>query len=72
MYCKFWELDTDHDFSLSRDDLMRYGGHSLTRAIVDRIFDDGKRPFGRTQSLSQEMKNTMSYEDFICRDIWLL
>lgn len=45
---------------------MRYGGHALTRAIVDRVFDHGKRPFGRIQSLSPEMKNTMGYEDFIC------
>ncbi len=23
IYCKFWELDTDHDFLISRDDLAR-------------------------------------------------
>ncbi|RHY35868.1 hypothetical protein DYB38_001053 [Aphanomyces astaci] len=66
LYCKFWELDTDHDFLLSRDDLMRYGGHALTRVIVDRIFDAGRRPFARIQSLSVEDKTKMSYEDFIC------
>ncbi|RHY28035.1 hypothetical protein DYB32_006910, partial [Aphanomyces invadans] len=65
LYCKFWELDTDHDFLLSRDDLMRYGGHALTRVIVDRIFDAGRRPFARIQSLSTEDKTKMSYEDFI-------
>ena len=32
------ELDTDHDFLLSRDDLLRYANHSLTYRIVDRIF----------------------------------
>ncbi|KAF0688934.1 Aste57867_19538 [Aphanomyces stellatus] len=65
LYCKFWELDTDHDFFLSRDDLMRYGGHALTRVIVDRIFEAGRRPFARIQSLSVEEKQKMSYEDFI-------
>lgn len=66
LYCKFWELDTDHDFRLNRDDLMRYGGHALTRAIVDKIFEYGARPFGRIQSLTWDEKNELSYEDFIC------
>ncbi|KAG7395955.1 Serine/threonine-protein phosphatase 2A regulatory subunit B'' subunit alpha [Phytophthora boehmeriae] len=65
LYCKFWELDTDHDFLLSPDDLVRYGGHSLTRIIVDRIFERGRRPFARVQTLSAEDKKKMSYEDFI-------
>ena len=30
LYCKFWELDTDRDFLIDRDDLLRYGGHALT------------------------------------------
>ena len=38
VYCKFWELDSDHDFLLSREDLLRYGNHSLTFRIVDRVF----------------------------------
>lgn len=35
---QFWELDQDHDFFISKDDLLRYGNHSLTYRIVDRIF----------------------------------
>ncbi|KAL7679205.1 putative EF-hand domain-containing protein [Plasmopara halstedii] len=65
LYCKFWELDTDHDFLLSPDDLVRYGGHALTRIIVDRIFERGRRPFARVQTLTTEEKKKMSYEDFI-------
>ncbi|EGB09121.1 hypothetical protein AURANDRAFT_3205, partial [Aureococcus anophagefferens] len=42
LYCRFWELDGDHDARLSRDDVLKYGGHRLSRAIVDR---DG-RPRG--------------------------
>ena len=30
VYCKFWELDTDHDFSLDRADLARYSNCCLT------------------------------------------
>nr|CCA22536.1 conserved hypothetical protein [Albugo laibachii Nc14] len=65
LYCKFWELDTDRDFTLSADDLVRYGGHALTRIIVDRIFEHGRRPFARIQTLSPEEKKKLSYEDFI-------
>ena len=39
VYCKFWELDTDHDFLIDREDLLRYGNHALTYRIVDRIFE---------------------------------
>ena len=35
---QFWELDNDHDFLISKDDLVRYGNHSLTYRIVERIF----------------------------------
>lgn len=35
---QFWELDTDHDFVISKEDLIRYGNHSLTYRIIDRIF----------------------------------
>jgi len=59
IYCKFWELDTDHDFLLSRDDLLRYANHSLTYRIVDRIFQ------GAPRKLSTEDPDKMGYEDFI-------
>lgn len=35
---QFWELDADHDFYICKEDLLRYGNHSLTYRIVDRIF----------------------------------
>ncbi|CAN1763121.1 Serine/threonine protein phosphatase 2A regulatory subunit B''alpha [Linum perenne] len=38
IYCKFWELDTDHDYLIDRENLIRYGNHCLTYRIVDRIF----------------------------------
>ena len=31
-------ITADHDFRISRDDLLRYGNDSLTYRIVDRIF----------------------------------
>lgn len=38
IYCKFWELDADHDFLIDKENLIKYGNHSLTYRIVDRIF----------------------------------
>ena len=40
---QFWELDTDHDFFICKEDLLRYGNHSLTYRIVDRIFSQVMR-----------------------------
>ena len=37
VYCKFWELDTDHDFLIDKEDLLRYGNHALTYRAVDRV-----------------------------------
>lgn len=39
LYCRFWELDTDHDFLIDKEDFSRYEGHALARKAVDRIFD---------------------------------
>lgn len=60
LYCRFWELDTDHDLQIDREDLMRYGGHSLTYRIVDRIFGGYPRRLD-----NPEHPGFMSYTDFI-------
>lgn len=59
IYCKFWELDSDHDFLISPEDLLRYSNHSLTYRIVDRIFAQAARPF------SCKTEGKMGYEDFV-------
>lgn len=59
VYCKFWELDSDHDFLISAEDLLRYGNHALTYRIVDRIFASAARP------LSCQVEGKMGYEDFV-------
>jgi serine/threonine-protein phosphatase 2A regulatory subunit B'' len=60
LYCRFWELDTDHDLQIDREDLMRYGGHSLTYRIVDRIFGGYARRLDNV-----DHPGYMSYTDFI-------
>ncbi|XP_077252857.1 serine/threonine protein phosphatase 2A regulatory subunit B''beta-like [Tasmannia lanceolata] len=59
IYCKFWELDTDHDFLIDKDNLIRYGNHALTYRIVDRIFSQIPRKF------TSKVEGKMGYEDFV-------
>ncbi|XP_010528761.1 PREDICTED: probable serine/threonine protein phosphatase 2A regulatory subunit B''delta isoform X1 [Tarenaya hassleriana] len=59
IYCKFWELDTDHDFLIDKENLIRYGSHALTYRIVERIFLQVPRKF------TSEVEGKMGYEDFV-------
>ncbi|KAL6208796.1 hypothetical protein ACLB2K_019741 [Fragaria x ananassa] len=59
IYCKFWELDTDHDFFIDKENLIRYGNHALTYRIVDRIFSQVPRKF------TSKIEGMMGYEDFV-------
>lgn len=73
VYCRFWELDVDRDSKLRREDLLRYGGHRLSRAIVDRVFDAAPRAFadgGCGASLRRlhphdEDADALTYSDFV-------
>ena len=51
LYCRFWELDHDRDYRIMREDLLKYGDHSLSLMIVDRIFDAAPRPFEEPSAL---------------------
>mmetsp|Transcript_21734 Transcript_21734/g.46967 ORF Transcript_21734/g.46967 Transcript_21734/m.46967 type:complete len:788 (-) Transcript_21734:43-2406(-) len=48
LYCRFWELDHDRDYRITREDLLKYGDHCLSHMIVDRIFDAAPRPFAES------------------------
>mmetsp|Transcript_10862 Transcript_10862/g.30039 ORF Transcript_10862/g.30039 Transcript_10862/m.30039 type:complete len:697 (+) Transcript_10862:92-2182(+) len=68
LYCRFWELDHDRDYRITRDDLLKYGDQSLSHMIVDRIFDAAPRPFEQQLQQQQQGANSrdyLSYEDFI-------
>lgn len=60
LYCRFWELDANHDLQIDKEDLLRYGSHSLTTRIVERIFSGHARPLD-----APENGGYMSYTDFI-------
>ncbi|XP_042527484.1 serine/threonine-protein phosphatase 2A regulatory subunit B'' subunit beta-like [Dipodomys spectabilis] len=38
IYCKFWELDTDHDLLIDARDLARHADHAISTRMIDRIF----------------------------------
>jgi serine/threonine-protein phosphatase 2A regulatory subunit B'' len=59
LYCRFWEIDTDHDFIIDKDDFSRYEGHTLSRKANDRIFEQAPRKF------TCKEKDKMGYDDFI-------
>ncbi|OMJ92953.1 hypothetical protein SteCoe_4171 [Stentor coeruleus] len=59
LYCRFWEIDTDHDFIIDKDDFSRYEGHTLSRKANDRIFEQVARKF------SSQQKDKMAYDDFV-------
>ena len=50
---------TDHDFLLSREDLLKYQNHALTFRIVDRIFS---QPHRRCAS---GVAGRMDYKEFV-------
>ena len=35
IYCKFWELDADHDLLIDEKDLMRHNNHGKYMIICD-------------------------------------
>ncbi|PIA45442.1 hypothetical protein AQUCO_01700754v1 [Aquilegia coerulea] len=68
IYCKFWELDTDHDFLIDKENLIRYGNHALTYRIVDRIFSQFFLLFHLFQiprKFTSKVEGKMGYEDFV-------
>ena len=61
IYCKFWELDEDHDLVISADDLLTYQEGALTSRIVDRLMSGCVT---RWQG-SDVKKKQMGYRDFV-------
>lgn len=61
LYCRFFELDSDKDLKLTRDDLLKFSEHALSEAIVDRIFQVGDRAFSDCSGT----RSFLSYPDFI-------
>jgi hypothetical protein len=39
IYCKFWELDKDHDMKINRNELAKYDQFSMTPIMIDRVIE---------------------------------
>ncbi|KAJ3267906.1 Serine/threonine-protein phosphatase 2A regulatory subunit B'' subunit alpha [Terramyces sp. JEL0728] len=60
IYCKFWELDRDHDMIINFPSLLRYDGGAMTSAILTRVIQGCGKPLVKGPNSC-----LMTYEDFI-------
>lgn len=65
LYCRFFELDSDRDSFLTRENLMKYGDHALSEAIVDRVFQVGSRAFTDGHEGGMDKAGGMCFSDFV-------
>ncbi|EDV21934.1 uncharacterized protein TRIADDRAFT_29944 [Trichoplax adhaerens] len=56
IYCKFWELDDNHDMLITKEDLYRHNNQALSRKIIDKIFS------GAVTTMKSE---TLTFEEFV-------
>ncbi|KAL1140312.1 hypothetical protein AAG570_000244, partial [Ranatra chinensis] len=64
IYCKFWELDHDHDLFIDKNDLARHSDHALSTRIIDRIFS-GAVTKGKVPKTDSPVQSKMSYTEFV-------
>nr|XP_037842209.1 serine/threonine-protein phosphatase 2A regulatory subunit B'' subunit beta isoform X3 [Chlorocebus sabaeus] len=60
IYCKFWELDTDHDLLIDAHDLARHNDHAISSKMIDRIFSGAV-----TRGRKVQKEGKISYADFV-------
>uniref|UniRef100_A0A8D3AXY6 Protein phosphatase 2, regulatory subunit B'', alpha n=1 Tax=Scophthalmus maximus TaxID=52904 RepID=A0A8D3AXY6_SCOMX len=60
IYCKFWELDTDHDLYIDHKDLARYNEHASSNRIIERLFSGAV-----TRGNAVQREGRMSYAEFV-------
>ncbi|XP_061083134.1 serine/threonine-protein phosphatase 2A regulatory subunit B'' subunit beta isoform X2 [Conger conger] len=60
IYCKFWELDTDHDLYIDKRDLTRHNDQAISHKMIERIFSGTV-----TRDKRVQRDGRMSYADFV-------
>ncbi|XP_059109227.1 serine/threonine-protein phosphatase 2A regulatory subunit B'' subunit delta-like [Peromyscus eremicus] len=58
IYCKFWELDANHDLRIDARDLGRHGDHAISSRMIDRIFSGAV-------TRARRRDGTIGYADFV-------
>ncbi|XP_015439578.1 PREDICTED: uncharacterized protein LOC107194465 [Dufourea novaeangliae] len=61
IYCKFWELDRDHDLFIDKKDLTKYNDHALSKRMIARIFSGAVTRGGEDKN----HPTAMSYTEFV-------
>nr|AYV89275.1 protein phosphatase PP2A [Tetranychus evansi] len=59
IYCKFWELDKDHDLIIDKEDLMRHNDAAISSRMIDRIFS------GAVTRGPVRRQGKMTYSEFV-------
>ncbi|XP_054830638.1 serine/threonine-protein phosphatase 2A regulatory subunit B'' subunit beta isoform X1 [Eublepharis macularius] len=60
IYCKFWELDTDHDLYIDPKDLAQHNDHAISNRMIERIFSGAV-----TRGKKAQKEGKISYADFV-------
>lgn len=64
IYCKFWELDRDHDLFIDKHDLARHNDHALSSRMIERVLS-GCVTRGNQNRVTPDGEPRMSYTDFV-------
>ncbi|KOB71578.1 Serine/threonine-protein phosphatase 2A regulatory subunit B'' subunit alpha [Operophtera brumata] len=64
IYCKFWELDRDHDLFIDRHDLARHNDHALSSRMIERVLS-GCVTRGNQNRVTPDGEPRMSYTEFV-------
>ncbi|XP_053600846.1 uncharacterized protein LOC128669773 isoform X1 [Plodia interpunctella] len=64
IYCKFWELDRDHDLFIDKHDLARHNDHALSSRMIERVLS-GCVTRGNQNRLTPDGEPRMSYTEFV-------
>lgn len=60
IYCKFWELDTDHDLYIDQRDLAQHNDQAISHKMIERIFSGTV-----TRDRRVHKEGRLSYADFV-------
>uniref|UniRef100_A0A3Q2PAI9 Protein phosphatase 2, regulatory subunit B'', beta n=1 Tax=Fundulus heteroclitus TaxID=8078 RepID=A0A3Q2PAI9_FUNHE len=60
IYCKFWELDADHDLYIDQKDLLRHNDQAISQKMIGRIFSGTV-----TRDRRVYKEGRLSYADFV-------
>ncbi|XP_076246690.1 uncharacterized protein LOC143186796 [Calliopsis andreniformis] len=66
IYCKFWELDRDHDLFIDKTDLTKHNDHALSKRMIERIFSGAVTRGGvKSGNGVPQPQDKMSYTEFV-------